>query len=80
MGPCWTFSDRLTAGQAAPDWADVTRVVFQPLTESGAPGIVAIDNINAAPVPEPSALALTGLGLVSTLLIYRRRRFGSARS
>ena len=61
-----------------PNWADVTRVVFEPLTAAGAPGVVAIDNINATATPEPAALALTGLGLLGLIAGYARRRSGRA--
>src|SRR5262245_58997918 len=56
-----------------PDWANVTRVVFQPLAVTGAPGTAALDNITATAVPEPGTLALLGIGLVGAARRLRRR-------
>lgn len=66
-----------------PDWANVGRVVFQPIDANGNQGILgvtsccfmAIDNINATPVPEPGSVALLGTGLVTLVgRRFRRRR------
>ena len=50
-----------------PNWADVTRVVFQRLTATGAPGAVAVDNITASAIPEPAAVTLPSLDSLASL-------------
>jgi hypothetical protein len=58
-----------------PDWGNVNRVVFQPFTAAGGPGVVLTDNISLNMTPEPASLLLLGVGLAGIVA----RRFNRAR-
>jgi hypothetical protein len=53
------------------DWANVARVVFNPLSAPGQPGVVAVDNIL---VPEPTSLTMLATGLLGVTIRRRQRR------
>ena len=61
-----------------PDWMNVSRVVFLPVSATGAPvSALALDNIDVVQVPEPASLVLFATGIAA--LAARRRAARRAR-
>jgi hypothetical protein len=55
-------------------WTNLASVTFYGLTDAGGFGAISLDNIDVAPVPEPTTMLLLGSGLIG-LAGYGRKKF-----
>jgi hypothetical protein len=64
----WTYND------SPPPWDFYQLDFIGQTTDGSTPFDFYIDNLTITPAPEPTSLALAGLGAVAALLIFRRRK------